>query len=77
MFPGICESNFDFKRMIIKFITQRSSLCTHCEIFLKWMPQNLKTWEANIDLGNGFVTSGTKPLLEAILSEIYVSIWRL
>ena len=37
--PGRCCNNL--KSMIFKLITQNSSLGTHCEISLTWMPQNL------------------------------------
>ena len=37
--PGRCGS--DFQRVIFKLIMQNSSLGTHCEIALRWMPQSL------------------------------------
>ena len=37
--PGKCDSNFG--RIIFKFIVQNCSLGTHCQIALRWVPQNL------------------------------------
>ena len=39
MAPGRCGSYF--KSIICKFIIQNNSLGTHCEIALRWTPQNL------------------------------------
>ena len=35
----------------------------------------LRQWEVNIGSGNGLVPSGTKPLPEPMLTQIYVAIW--
>ena len=51
---------------------QNNSLGTHCDIALWWMPQNERI---NIVSGNGFVTSGNKPLPDPKLTPIYVAIW--
>ena len=37
--PGQCGSKF--KSMIFKLIIKNSSLATHYEIVLRWIPQNL------------------------------------
>ena len=37
------------------------------------MPLDL-TYEVNIDSGNGLVSSGTKPLPEPMLTQIYIAI---
>ena len=37
--PWGCRSHF--KIIIFKFVIQNSSLDTHCEITLRWMPQNI------------------------------------
>ena len=54
-----CGSNF--KDIIFKLIIQNSSMGNHCEIVLRWMPQNLITnqWEINIGAGNGLLPSAT------------------
>ena len=41
---------------------------------LQWMPQNLIKLEVNIVSGNGLVPSGTKPLSEPMLTQVYVAI---
>ena len=33
-------------------------------------------WEINIGLGNRLVPLGNKPLLEPMLTQFYVAIWR-
>ena len=45
------------------------------EIALWWIPQN--TFDDNIGSGNGLVPSGSKPLPEPMLTQIYVAIWHL
>ena len=37
--PGRCGSNF--KDITFKLVIQNCSLCTRCEVALRWMPQNL------------------------------------
>ena len=49
------------KSLIFKLIIQYSGLGTHCEISLRWNPQNLT--KGNIGAGNGLVPSGCQPLL--------------
>ena len=33
-------------------------------------------WQLNIGVGNEFVPSGNRSLLETMLNEIYVAMWR-
>ena len=62
--PGRCGNNL--KSIIFKLIIQNnSSLGTHCETALRWMPQNLT---------NEKVPSSNKPLPKPMLTQIYVTI---
>ena len=56
--------------MIFKLIIPRTSLGTHTESALRSKLQNL-TREINFGSGNGLVLSGTKPLPEPILNQIF------
>ena len=64
----------NLKNIMFKLIIQNISLGTHYDIALMWMPQNLLI-KINIGSGNGLVWSGNKPLPEAMLTLISVTIW--
>ena len=48
-------------------------LSVSCEIALRCMPLNPIDDELTLDSGNGLEPSGSKPLPEAILTQIYVA----
>ena len=64
-----CGSHF--KHIIFKLIIQDSSLGTHFEIALRWMPGN--TFDVKSTLAQ--VKSSTKPLPEPMWTQIYVTTW--
>ena len=52
---------------------ENSSKATFCGIALRWMPQNLTQREVIIGSANGLILSGTKPLPDSMLTQIYVT----
>ena len=78
----------DFNSKICKFIMRNSRLDTPCKMFSgechrfsiirgqHWLRQGLACQILVPGSGNGLVPSGNKPLLEPILIQIYVAIWR-
>ena len=63
--PGRCGSNF--KSINFTLI----SLGARCESALRWIPRNLTNEQSNIGLGNGLVTSGSKPLPDTMYNSSY------
>ena len=59
--------------ILLKLIISHSSLGTHCEIALRWMPQGLTNEKST--LVQVMAPDGTKPLPEPMLTQIYVNIW--
>ena len=56
------------------------SVLTHmcCSASVSWLIKTYNTkpqWCVNIGSGNGLVSSGTKPLPEPMLNQIYAAIW--
>ena len=60
------------KSIISKLIIQNKRLGSHCEIALKWMPDNLIYEKPNSGLGNGLVPSGSKSLTELMLIQLNI-----
>ena len=74
---GPRRSGSNFQSIIFKLKIQTTGL--HGHLLRNWSHVNTTEpyWgEVNIGSGNGLVTSGNKPLLEPLLTKIYVTIWR-
>ena len=64
-----------FKSMILKHMSWIKFISIYGEITVRVMQQNIFDDLVSIGSGNGLVPSGKKPLLELLLTEIYVLIW--